>query len=679
MAVRGNATYTIDINAQIKGYQEELKRMQDAANKIDAGAGIRKSIENALQGATKELQKLSQNTQIKVGNDNQITQVTDKVNHLGQQIANIGTLFQQVDVGDLDFSKLNASAQELQKRITELANSIQSELSGAMQKIISDSPELTAFFNTLGGKFDVKNASPGEFLEILRERAEVLRESCNELSQTLEQLKQKYAELSEEQAKLPQTSKFSSENISSTKTQIQQMEAAIQPYMKLRELVEQKLKGSGSTQGQSIVDEFFKDLNPDTIVSRIRGLMARVQNELSAAHLSSKGVINGSQIFSALGMTDITHLKDAGTTHMMSTLSNVPDAIKQLQNFITELNKSSDASLKGIDFSKIYGALDKGDFKGAIEKLMSAANKAFTTFNQIIGDKQRALEDLSTQIAAQEGKVSETDSAATSAENDIVAAQEQMQRAYDQNDDKIQEHNNLLSQQHALEQNVVNDLHNTGRAAEENAKAYQISAQMAQQYSNELEKIRNREQLIGRVQGLIQRWFSIYSVVRMVTNAVKEVINTVKELDKTITDIAIVTNMTHQDLWNQMSNYSDLAKQYGTSISGAYKISQLYYQQGLQTNDVLGLTAETLKMARIAGMEYEDATNLMTNALRSFKMEMSEANRVTDVYAALAASSASSVEELAEAMSKTASSAQAVGSSFENTSAMMAVMIEATR
>jgi len=45
----------------------------------------------------------------------------------------------------------------------------------------------------------------------------------------------------------------------------------------------------------------------------------------------------------------------------------------------------------------------------------------------------------------------------------------------------------------------------------------------------------------------------------------------------------------------------------------------------------------------------------------------------------LAASSATNVNELATAMSKTASSAQAVGSSFENTAAMMAVMIEATR
>ena len=84
-------------------------------------------------------------------------------------------------------------------------------------------------------------------------------------------------------------------------------------------------------------------------------------------------------------------------------------------------------------------------------------------------------------------------------------------------------------------------------------------------------------------------------------------------------------------------------------------------------------------MARISGLDYATATDYMTNAIRSFKMQMTDAQTVVDVYSAVAASSASSVEQLSTAMSKTASSAQAVGSSFESTTAMMAVMIEATR
>lgn len=69
----------------------------------------------------------------------------------------------------------------------------------------------------------------------------------------------------------------------------------------------------------------------------------------------------------------------------------------------------------------------------------------------------------------------------------------------------------------------------------------------------------------------------------------------------------------------------------------------------------------------------------MTVALRGFKLEMSEAQHITDVYAALAANTASSVEELAVAMSKTASSMESVGASFESTSAMIATMVSVTR
>lgn len=65
--------------------------------------------------------------------------------------------------------------------------------------------------------------------------------------------------------------------------------------------------------------------------------------------------------------------------------------------------------------------------------------------------------------------------------------------------------------------------------------------------------------------------------------------------------------------------------------------------------------------------------------IRGFKMEMSEAQRVTDVYSQVASTTASDSQELATAMSKTASAASSVGMSFENTTAMIATMVEATR
>jgi TP901 family phage tail tape measure protein len=165
----------------------------------------------------------------------------------------------------------------------------------------------------------------------------------------------------------------------------------------------------------------------------------------------------------------------------------------------------------------------------------------------------------------------------------------------------------------------------------------------------------------------------------MVKQGIRQAWTDIQGLDKAMTNIAVVTDMSVGDLWGKINEYMSIAQQYGVTTQGVYEVSQLYYQQGLSTDEVMAATTETLKMARIAGMDYKEAADAMTVAIRAFKMEMEDAQRVTDVYSKVAAVTASDSEELAIAMSKTASSAESVGSSFENTTAMLAVMIETTR
>lgn len=193
------------------------------------------------------------------------------------------------------------------------------------------------------------------------------------------------------------------------------------------------------------------------------------------------------------------------------------------------------------------------------------------------------------------------------------------------------------------------------------------------------DRLNERMSLLQGIQNTVKHWFGFYQILNMTRSAVRSMVSNVRELDKVITDIAVVTDMTQKDLWAQMDSYSSLAQQYGTTIKGVYEVSQLYYQQGLQTNEVMKLTEQTLVMAKVSGLDYAKATDYMTVAVRGFSMEMSEAQKVTDVYSALAAKTATDTTELATAMSKVASGAASVGSSFESTSAMLATMISVTR
>ena len=86
-----------------------------------------------------------------------------------------------------------------------------------------------------------------------------------------------------------------------------------------------------------------------------------------------------------------------------------------------------------------------------------------------------------------------------------------------------------------------------------------------------------------------------------------------------------------------------------------------------------------MKLATLAGLDFEEATSQMTAALRGFHMEMDEGARVTDVYSELAANAAANVQGIAYAMSKTASIASSAGMEFETTSAFLTQMIETTQ
>ena len=88
---------------------------------------------------------------------------------------------------------------------------------------------------------------------------------------------------------------------------------------------------------------------------------------------------------------------------------------------------------------------------------------------------------------------------------------------------------------------------------------------------------------------------------------------------------------------------------------------------------------ETMKMARIANMDYAEATDYMTAAVQGFKLEMTDATRINDVFSELAAISASDTQEIASALTRTASIANSAGMALEATSAFLTQMIETTR
>ena len=197
------------------------------------------------------------------------------------------------------------------------------------------------------------------------------------------------------------------------------------------------------------------------------------------------------------------------------------------------------------------------------------------------------------------------------------------------------------------------------------------TAESTQHINSELDHFKSR----------IAYFFGAANAVNLFKRAIRSAFETVKDLDKVMTETAVVTQFSVAEMWEQLPDYTKRANELGVTIHDAYESATIYYQQGLKTNQVMEVSNQTLKMARIAGLDAAEATDRMTNALRGFNMEINEVNaeRVADVYSKLAAISASNVDEISTAMTKVASLANNANMEFETTAAFLSQIIETTR
>lgn len=240
----------------------------------------------------------------------------------------------------------------------------------------------------------------------------------------------------------------------------------------------------------------------------------------------------------------------------------------------------------------------------------------------------------------------------------------------------------------AIEQYVTNKINQMRQSIEGAQAPIQNFGQAAQEASNKThalgEEVRNFDQRakeIDSIKARITAFFGLNNAIMLARRALRSAYDTVKELDKAMTETAVVTNFSVGDMWSQLPEYTKRANALGVTTLEAYQASTLFYQQGLKTNEVVALSNETLKMARIAGLDAAEATDRMTNALRGFNMTLTETNaqRIDDVYSKLAAITASNVDEISTAMTKVASLAHNANMEFETTSAFLAQIIETTR
>lgn len=325
-------------------------------------------------------------------------------------------------------------------------------------------------------------------------------------------------------------------------------------------------------------------------------------------------------------------------------IDNYTNKIKNLKEEIAELDKQT----------KAYYGVTSADSK--------------VKRDAAISDKKELTSGLTGAAAESSAKKQER---LTEALNKGVKAR----RELEETEKKLQE---AIKGNNAAQEKAVADAKDLTNAYQSITSPINESYIALQKWNDEAAQIKAQE-AANSLNSTISRWTGIGVAVQFARSQLQKMKDTYLELDASLTQIAVVSGKTRDQMWDMIGTYNEMAQRLGATTAEVVESSKLYFQQGRSQSEVMELVEQTTILASISELDFADATNYLTAAINGFKLEADDAVNVTDVWANLAAKAAVDTNELAVAISKVASIAKSAGTDIETTSAFLTKMIETTR
>ena len=176
------------------------------------------------------------------------------------------------------------------------------------------------------------------------------------------------------------------------------------------------------------------------------------------------------------------------------------------------------------------------------------------------------------------------------------------------------------------------------------------------------------------------KWQASSSLIHGLMSTISGAISYAKSLNSTLNDIRVVTGASDAEMSKFAVTANKMAKELSTSTNEFAKASLIYYQQGDNAELAAKKAAITTKAANVAfTASAREMSEMLTAVWNSYQMGEDQLEHAVDVMAALGATTASSMEEMATAMQKVAATANNVGVSMEQMSAIVATAASVTR
>lgn len=409
---------------------------------------------------------------------------------------------------------------------------------------------------------------------------------------------------------------------------------------------------------------------------------------------------------------------DLQTSHLESGLSKVSAKIKTLdgqwQSFSAKISKSGDffdKAFKGItNTSGLEKKLEKlnklrpDNIRKQISELNSKINKYSSQESKFVGTNQyqkilpeltkvkSALTVINTEMSKTGNNVDF--SKISNQLNDIAPAVKKIDTAFSDLNQSVSKYEANIaanSSQKWLEDNTraakkygeqIKLIIDLQRSATSKGELASLNKQM-----KSIQSSASAEGLVGKSWtdsfrkslGGITQLFGGLSVLDRADDIAREMVSTIHEVDDALTDLKMATGVSDTQAQSLMDTYSQMGKELKATGVDIAKSSTEWLKQGKSIAEAQKLTEDSIILSKVGDLTSEESTKYLTSAMKGFKIEAEDALGIVDQLSAVDMASATDVGGLAEAMSKTAVTAQDAGIEMQRLIGYIATVGEVTQ
>ena len=582
---KNHATIIIDAKVQLQDLSKQIKEMQNALGKVKVDSADYRGLQKSLNQIQKTYKEVETRANQAFSSQAELTSYEKKIEKLRGLMTDFGNEFRNIGAGS--FTE-DIFPKGFLKRVEDAKKNV--------NKLAYDIDELGRknFASSVAGK--------NNLFAVLNDNGVRATATYDEMERTIRQ-----------------TIRTASQNADRYRVKVEQTDAAIKQLtddVKMLNNEKSKREASTNTLGAEINqrEDSLNAFQQDE-AKRYADEQVRI-NQLFATRLETLNKINStlraktserSTLMPSV-FTNGGDFKDATNKENLATLLSEQvtaagiqgitkdDILAMSRDKVQQLIKDIKVALN----NEMVNLEDKNEREHSTAAVLAQDElKEIEALKKQLLEEKKELDKIISEIKIKERELKNKNKVRTSqevsrqdAENKKSQAQRAQQELADARDEaeKKTSQDSLQGQYQDAKREMqgltdatkgyVNAARDAGKAGNNTGAALgQMSAQV-RAASAELDRLKAAQAKLSNLNTAIARWFGFREVLNLTKQTVRNMINDIRDLDEVITEISIVTNFSQEDLWKQMPSYSAMAKEYGTSIKGVYKISQLYYQQG---------------------------------------------------------------------------------------------------